>query len=422
MTRGRVGRHDPHRDRQKHPVFGRDGDHLTVDLPVTFAEAALGATVSVPTLDGARVKVRIAPGTPSGRILRVKGRGVKKGDTSGDLLAKVQVVVPQRLSDAAREALEQMQADESGADPRPSCSTAPATTVPPGRRASDFGPDDDTPVFVISVAAQLAGMHAQTLRQYDRLGLVSPSRTRGGGRRYSGRDVALLREVQRLSQEEGVSLAGIQRILELENQVTALRARVGELADELTRQAQRADARAQLGPRSSRRAPGRDRRRATGSAPPVRFGVAGARPLAARLRRGAESPVTGPANPWEQRAKAIAAGFDPYSVTAASARRRKGDAGHGRSVVVPAYLGRPGTDGEPRTTGMLVRLAPGGGLTLDVGAFPADLGDPHGSGSASIAPPRSRRPSLIATIGCGSPSGRPGQRGPSRAPWPSSCG
>ena len=78
-------------------------------------------------------------------------------------------------------------------------------------------------------------MHAQTLRQYDRLGLVSPSRTRGGGRRYSGRDVAMLREVQRLSQEEGVSLAGIQRILELENQVAALRRRVLELADELER-------------------------------------------------------------------------------------------------------------------------------------------------------------------------------------------
>jgi MerR family transcriptional regulator/heat shock protein HspR len=98
---------------------------------------------------------------------------------------------------------------------------------------SAFSPDDDTPVFVISVAAELAGMHAQTLRQYDRLGLVTPSRTRGGGRRYSQRDVALLREVQRLSQEEGVSLPGIARILELENQVTALRARVVELGAEL---------------------------------------------------------------------------------------------------------------------------------------------------------------------------------------------
>ena len=96
-------------------------------------------------------------------------------------------------------------------------------------------PPEDAPVFVISVAAELAGMHAQTLRQYDRLGLVTPGRTAGGGRRYSARDVALLREVQRLSQDEGVNLAGIKRIIELESQVDALRARVTELVDELHR-------------------------------------------------------------------------------------------------------------------------------------------------------------------------------------------
>ena len=92
---------------------------------------------------------------------------------------------------------------------------------------------EDAPVFVISVAAELAGMHAQTLRQYDRLGLVSPGRTAGGGRRYSPRDVALLREVQRLSQEDGVNLAGIKRIIELESRVEALQARVHELLEEL---------------------------------------------------------------------------------------------------------------------------------------------------------------------------------------------
>ncbi len=97
---------------------------------------------------------------------------------------------------------------------------------------SSFVPDEHTPVFVISVAAQLAGMHAQTLRQYDRLGLVSPSRTRGGGRRYSARDVAMLREVQRLSQE-GISLAGIQRILDLEREVDVLRDQVRALGAEL---------------------------------------------------------------------------------------------------------------------------------------------------------------------------------------------
>jgi len=94
---------------------------------------------------------------------------------------------------------------------------------------------EDAPVFVISVAAQLAGMHAQTLRQYDRLGLVNPSRTPGGGRRYSARDVALLREVQRLSQEEGVNLAGIKRIIALEQEVEALQDQVTALMAELER-------------------------------------------------------------------------------------------------------------------------------------------------------------------------------------------
>ncbi|HVE74715.1 MAG TPA: helix-turn-helix transcriptional regulator [Mycobacteriales bacterium] len=92
---------------------------------------------------------------------------------------------------------------------------------------------DDSPVFVISVAAQLAGMHPQTLRQYDRLGLVSPGRAGGGGRRYSAREVALLREVQRLSQEEGVNLAGIKRIIELESSNAELRRRLDETAEEL---------------------------------------------------------------------------------------------------------------------------------------------------------------------------------------------
>jgi MerR family transcriptional regulator, heat shock protein HspR len=92
---------------------------------------------------------------------------------------------------------------------------------------------DDAPVFVISVAATLAGMHPQTLRQYDRLGIVSPGRAAGRGRRYSARDIVLLREVQRLSHEEGINLAGIKRILELENHVDALRSRVRELQAEL---------------------------------------------------------------------------------------------------------------------------------------------------------------------------------------------
>jgi len=89
------------------------------------------------------------------------------------------------------------------------------------------------PVYVISVAAELTGLHPQTLRAYDRMGLVSPGRTGGGGRRYSWRDIELLREVAELT-SSGIGLEGVKWILDLENQVTALRMRVAELEDELT--------------------------------------------------------------------------------------------------------------------------------------------------------------------------------------------
>src|ERR1700691_4233220 len=92
---------------------------------------------------------------------------------------------------------------------------------------------EESRTFLISVAAALAGMDAPTLRTYDRIGLVAPSRTSGGGRRYSQHDVDLLREVQRLSQDEGVNLAGIKRIIELTNQVQALQSRLKEMAAEV---------------------------------------------------------------------------------------------------------------------------------------------------------------------------------------------
>ncbi len=93
--------------------------------------------------------------------------------------------------------------------------------------------DRDAPLFPISTAARLAGMHPQTLRTYDRLGLVVPTRTRGRGRRYSLRDVARLRLVQYLSQDEGINLNGVQRILELEMRLDGLQRRVDELTAEL---------------------------------------------------------------------------------------------------------------------------------------------------------------------------------------------
>ena len=101
-----------------HPVFTRDGDNLRVTVPVTFAEAALGATIQVPTLGGEPVKLKVAPGTPNGRVLRVKGKGVVTEKHSGDLLATVEVAVPSHLSHKAAEALKAFADELPDEDPR----------------------------------------------------------------------------------------------------------------------------------------------------------------------------------------------------------------------------------------------------------------------------------------------------------------
>ncbi|MFB4351224.1 DnaJ C-terminal domain-containing protein [Microbacterium sp. CR_7] len=101
-----------------HPVFTRDGLNLRIVVPVTFTEAALGATIEVPALGGDTVKLRVAPGTPSGRVLRVKGRGVTTSKGTGDLLAELQIAVPSHLDEEAKEALQKFQALEPTENPR----------------------------------------------------------------------------------------------------------------------------------------------------------------------------------------------------------------------------------------------------------------------------------------------------------------
>jgi molecular chaperone DnaJ len=101
-----------------HPIFSRKDENIHLSLPVTFAEAALGADIKVPTLQGDEVTVRIAPGTPSGRTLRIKGRGVKKGSTTGDLMITIDVRVPQRVDGAAKKAIEEFAQATKEFDPR----------------------------------------------------------------------------------------------------------------------------------------------------------------------------------------------------------------------------------------------------------------------------------------------------------------
>ncbi len=101
-----------------HPVFTRKGENLHINVPVTFTEAALGADISVPTIEGDEVKVRINPGTPNGKTLRIKGRGVKKGVNAGDLMATIEVQVPQRIDGKAKKALEHFAAATANEDVR----------------------------------------------------------------------------------------------------------------------------------------------------------------------------------------------------------------------------------------------------------------------------------------------------------------
>ena len=153
--------------------------------------------------------MRIPAGTRSGRTFRVKGKGVTTAKGAGDLLATVEVAVPAKLS--ARRA--------QGARGLPSRVERGLAPRAPGGLMSR--PDAQSrAVYVISVAAELAGLHPQTLRIYERKGLVDPARTGGGSRRYSDEDIAQLRRIQELT-NEGLNLAGVQKVLELEAELAA---------------------------------------------------------------------------------------------------------------------------------------------------------------------------------------------------------
>ena len=197
-----------------HPYFGRDKADVTVDLPINVAEAALGASIVVPTPDGKKIKVKVPAGTQDGKVLTIKGKGapdLKNKGQFGNLKIQIHVEVPTDMNDEQKKAMEDFLA---------------AT-----------GEEKRRPLYMISIAAELAGVHPQTLRSYEQKGLVTPRRTSGNTRMYSQADIDRLNLINELT-SEGINLAGVTRILDLqsrlderEEEVEDLHARVRRLAD-----------------------------------------------------------------------------------------------------------------------------------------------------------------------------------------------
>ena len=226
------------------PVFKRlDGGNLEVTVPITVAEALQGATIEVPTLDGTK-KIKVPAGTKHGTIQRLRGEGAPKprGKGRGDIRYRLEIEMPQKLTDEQREAVEKLAEALNGADPRAEllegAVAMSASRLPHQRGRFGWGPwqragcdgtgevsiDAERGVFMISVAAELADMHPQTLRMYEARGLIEPKRSPKNTRLYSQRDVERLRRIQRMTSEQGLNLAGVETVLELERQVEKLRA------------------------------------------------------------------------------------------------------------------------------------------------------------------------------------------------------
>ena len=183
-------------------LFSRRGADLVIDVPVTYAEAALGATVEVPTPYGERVSLKVPAGTQEGRQLRIRGHGAPKlgdGGGKGDLIARLRVTVPKKLTKAEREALEQLQKISKRRPEGDAVLVKIAAVILVGvgtvglivtfvlmrrkleelHRIKEGEVMDERPRYMISVAAELVGMHPQTLRIYEAKGLIRPKRTAG---------------------------------------------------------------------------------------------------------------------------------------------------------------------------------------------------------------------------------------------------
>ena len=210
------------------PVFKRlDGGNLEVTVPITIPEALRGGTIEVPTLDGTK-KIKVAPGTKHGIDPAAARRGPAEAEGQG--ARRHPLPARDRGAGGAERG-----AERGGREAGRGASTAPipraellrkagALMAQPAGAGWRISIDDERGVFMISVAAELAEMHPQTLRMYEARGLIAPKRSPKNTRLYSQRDVERLRRIQQMTSEEGLNLAGVETVLALEERVEKLRA------------------------------------------------------------------------------------------------------------------------------------------------------------------------------------------------------
>ena len=216
---------------EPHPFFDRRGDDLYTVVPVTVSEASLGAKVEVPTIDG-RAQVRIPPGTNSGKKLRLREKGApsaRQAGKRGDQIVEVQVVVPKPEDERVRNLLKELAQGGPGRSApeifsrarRCKASSEETTMAARPRKRAKAG-------YMISAVAELYQLHPQTLRLYERVGLLKPSRSQGNTRLYTDSDLERLEVILNLTRELGVNLAGIEIILNMRDKMAEMQSQMEE--------------------------------------------------------------------------------------------------------------------------------------------------------------------------------------------------
>ena len=210
---------------EPHPLFRREGDDLHVVVPLAVHEAALGAKIDVPSLDGP-ARLRVPPGTQSGQRFRLRERGVPspRDGRRGDLVVEVRLVLPTLLDERSKELLR-----EFGTDQRRGCRGTATWT----RHTCDATAMKKTgkAYYMISAVAQKYNIHPQTLRLYEREGLLKPSRTEGNTRLYSEEDLEQLETILSLTRDLGVNLAGVEIILNMRRKIEQMQHEVNEFME-----------------------------------------------------------------------------------------------------------------------------------------------------------------------------------------------